>query len=253
MAKVRGFLKLQGSMGETTFMKQKNGNNWRAQDKLVISPERFKTDPKFARVRENATEFTRAANGGRLLRDSVSSLLKGVQDKNLSTRLMRKLMTVIKSDVTSPRGSGNLVDGDITLVKGFRYNPQGKLSKVLTPLIVPAINRVTGQLTVNIPVFVPTLELTAPAGATHFQFLSAGIEADFESGTFKTDIQKGPNELYQPVATTALTLTHTVTANSTHPLFLVFGIKFYDSRGSIMSPMLNAASNVLEIVAVSKV
>lgn len=51
-------------MGETTFMKQKNGNNRRPQNKLVISPDRFKTDPKFARVRENASEFTRAARCG---------------------------------------------------------------------------------------------------------------------------------------------------------------------------------------------
>ena len=253
MAKVRGFLKLQGSMGETTFMKQKNGNNWRSQDKLVISPDRFKKDPKFARVRENATEFTRAAQGGALIRDSISSLVKDVKDKNLSSRMFTKMMAVIKSDVTSPRGQGNLVDGDLNILKQFRFNPAGKLSKVLEPTIVSTLDRVSGHLTVTIPVFVPTLDLTAPSGATHFQFVSAGIEMDFEQGTFKTDIQKGPNELYQPVATTALTLTHTVTANSTHPLFLVFGIKFYDSRGSIMSPMLNAASNVLEIVAVSKV
>ena len=73
MAKVRGFLKLQGSMGETTFMKQKNGNNWGSQDKLVISPDRFKSDPKFARVRENATEFA-TARSGELIRDSISSL-----------------------------------------------------------------------------------------------------------------------------------------------------------------------------------
>ena len=36
LCKVRGFLKLHGSMSETTFMKQTNGNNWRSQDKLVI-------------------------------------------------------------------------------------------------------------------------------------------------------------------------------------------------------------------------
>ena len=61
-------------MGETTFMKQKNGNNWRSQDKLVISPDRIKSDPKFARVRENSTEFTTAAHGGLLFRSNHADL-----------------------------------------------------------------------------------------------------------------------------------------------------------------------------------
>ena len=252
MAKVRGFLKLQGSMGETTFMKQKNGNNWRSQDKLVISPDRFKSDPKFARVRENATEFTRAAHGGALIRDSISSLVKDVKDKNLSSRMFAKLMEVIKSDVISPRGGGNLVDGNLTLLEGFRFNPAAQLTKVLTPLIATTVDRVTGHMTAVIPVFVPTLELNTPAGATHFQFVSAGIEVDFELGTFKTDIQKGLQQLIQPAPTVALTLTHTLTPNSTHPLLLVFGIRFFALSGAVMSPMLNAATNVLEIVAVSK-
>ena len=252
MAKVRGFLKLQGSMGETTFMKQKNGNNWRAQDKLVISPDRFKTDPKFARVRENALEFTRAAHGGALIRDSISSLVKDVKDKNLSSRMFARLMAVIKSDVMSPRGGGNLVDGNLALLNDFSFNLDGQLTKVLTPLVVHTIDRVTGQMTVTVPVFVPTVELTAPTGATHFQFVSAGIEPDFELGTFKADIQKGLQVLIQPTATTAVTLTHALTPNSTHPLILIFGIRFFELSGTVMSPILKAATNVLQVVAVSK-
>lgn len=252
MAKVRGFLKLQGSMGDTTFMKQKNGNNWRAQDKLVISPDRFKSDPKFARVRENATEFTRAASGGKLIREAISSLLSKAKDKNLSTRLFSKLMTVIKTDVTSPRGGGNLVDGDINLIKGFSFSAGGSLAKVLDEQVITNIDRVTGHMTINIPVFVPTLDLSAPPGTTHFQFVSAGSELDFESESFKTDIQKGAATVYDTNATTAVTLTHSVTANSTKPLFLVIGIKFYESSGGIMSPLMTARTNVLEVIAVSK-
>ena len=252
MARVRVFLKLQGSMGETTFMKQKNGNNWRAQDKLVISPERFKSDPKFARVRENASEFSRAAQGAKLLRSSISGLVKDVKDKNLSSRMFQKMMAVIKTDLASPRGGGNLIDGDLTILRNFRFNPSADLNKVFYPLVVPHIDRLNGQMTVIVPSFVPTLDLKLPGGATHFQFVSAGIEIDFEQGTFKTDIQKGVEELYQGQATSALTLTLTCTPTTTHPLFLVFGIKYFDSSGSVMSPMLSASTNVLEIVAVSK-
>ena len=252
MAKVRGFLNLQGSMGETTFMKQRKGNQWRAQDKLVISPDRFKKDPKFARVRENASEFARAASGGKLIRKSISSLLSTAKSTNLCTKLFSKLMAVIKSDITNPRGDGNLVDGNISLLKGFSFSDGATLVKVLEQVVTSNIDRLPGLMTINIPVFVPATDLTAPSGTTHFQFVSAASELDFELDTHKTNLQKHAVALYDSNATSAFTITHTVTANSTKPLLLVIGIKFFQAHGSQMIPLLTARTNLLEVIAVNK-
>ena len=251
MAKVKSYLRLQGSMGETTFLKNGNGKGYRSQDKLVVSPQRFKTDPAFARARENATQFTRGGKGAKLIRVSVSQLLLGVKDKTLKTRLFAKVMEVIKSDVTSPRGSKNIVDGNITLLNGFLFNSAAPLTNVFPKGLVANIHRQTGQLTVDVPAFVPKNELKAPLSATHFEIISAGSELQFEQDVFKTDIQKSALLPYSEAATAALTLTHSVTVNSTLPLFLSVAIKFYQLTGGISYPLLNADTNVAMILAAS--
>jgi hypothetical protein len=53
-------------------------------------------------------------------------------------------------------------------------------------------------------------------------------------------------------ATTAvLNLANTVTANSTHPLFVVLGIEFYQEVNGQMYPLKNGAYNPLSIVKAS--
>ena len=254
MARVKSYLRLQGSMGETTFVKQgANIGGYRSQDKKVTSPDKFKNDPKMARVRENASDFKTAARGGKLIRNSISSLVKDAKDSTLTSRMLKTLMAIIKSDTVSTAGHGNLVDGDLTLLTDFPFNVNAKLERMFGALITHNINKVTGQLTINIPVFTPSLELTAPSGTAKYQFVSAGLEMDFAAGTSKPDIQKSVQFAYNQVPTTALTLTHTVTPNSTLPLLLVFGIKFLKLANSSVVPLLGSDSSLLVILAVSKV
>ena len=253
MAKVKSIVPLQGSIGEITFLKNGIGTGYRAQAKLVVSKDRFKTSPAFARARENASEFARAGSAGKLLRNSVNALLQDVKDKTRNLRMFQKIMAVIKTDTISPRGHRNLVDGDITLLKKFPFNDKSTLESVFKAGVTPAINRVTGQLTVAVPIFVPTLELTAPIGTTHFQFVSAGSEVDFEMGVFKSDIQKSAQLPYNTTATTAINLASTMVVNSTHPLFLVFGVKFFQQVNGIMYPILAGGFNTLVIVDANKV
>lgn len=254
MARVKSFLRLQGSMGETTFVKQgANIGGYRSQDKKVTSPDKFKSDPKMARVRENASDFKTAASGGKLIRNSISSLVKDAKDSTLTSRMLKQLMAVVKSDIVSTAGNGNLVDGDLTMLTDFPFNVNTKLEGIFGGLITHNINRVTGQLTINIPVFTPSLDLTAPSGTSKYQFVSAGVEIDFAAGTSKPDIQKSAQFVYNELPTTALTLTHTVTPNSTLPLLLVFGIKFLKLSNSSVVPLLGSDSSLLVILAVSKV
>ena len=254
MARVKSFLRLQGSMGETTFVKQgaKIGG-YRSQDKKVTSPDKFKNDPKMARVRENAGDFKTAARGAKLIRNSISSLVKDAKDSNLTSRMLKTLMAIVKSDAISPAGQGNLVDGNLSLLNGFHFNEATKLSVVMSALITHNINRVTGLLTINIPVFTPSEDMKTPRGAARYQFVSAGIEMDFANGTSKADIQKSAQFLNNTLPTTALTLTHTVTANSTLPLFLVFGIRFLKQVNNSIVPLLSSDSSLLVILDVSKV
>jgi hypothetical protein len=93
--------------------------------------------------------------------------------------------------------------------------------------------------------------VAAPAGATHFKINAAGAEIDFEGNSFVVQTQ-GSDELpLDNVPTNAITLSAAVTANSTHPLFLIFGIEFYQEVNGSMYPLKNGAFNALSVVQVS--
>ena len=71
MPKQKGFLKLEGTYDDVTFMKTQDG--YIAKKKSSISKQRIKTDKKFQRTRENNAEFTNAAKAGKLLRNSINT------------------------------------------------------------------------------------------------------------------------------------------------------------------------------------
>ena len=50
-----------------------------------------------------------------------------------------------------------------------------------------------------------------------------------------------------------INLNNNVTANSTHPLFLVLGVEFYQDVNGVKYPLKNGAYNALSIVKVSGV
>ena len=76
---------------------------------------------------------------------------------------------------------------------------------------------------------------------------------NFQLGTFKTDLQKSVQLPFTSVATAPITLTHALTANSTQPLFLTFGVKFFRQTNGVMLPLMDSGFAVLEILGVSKV
>jgi hypothetical protein len=95
--------------------------------------------------------------------------------------------------------------------------------------------------------------VAAPSGATHFNINSAGLEIDFEQGVYVSDISGISNIDLNNETVDALTLTHTVTPNSTKPLFILLGIEFYQEVNGSRYPLKNGAYNALAIVKVSGV
>ena len=87
-------------------------------------------------------------------------------------------------------------------------------------------------------------------GTTHFKVVSAGAEIDFENETYVMDAQAGAITPWDSTATVVLNLSNTVTANSTHPLFLVLGIEFYQEVNGQMYPLKNGTFNPLSLVKV---
>ena len=128
-------------------------------------------DPAFQRTRENGSEFGRAGKGGKVLRNAIRLLLQNAKDKRVVSRLTKTLVAVTKTDVVNERGLRTLQDGDLGLLEGFEFNLNGKLGSTLFASFTKAFDRVSGDATLDLLAFSPTVRIDAPAGTTHFKIV----------------------------------------------------------------------------------
>lgn len=250
MARQKGIIKLDGTIGGITFYKS-TLDGYLAREKGGVSADKIANDPAFQRTRENGEEFGRAGKAGKLLRNAIRAMLQNASDSRMVSRLTQKMVEVIQEDITNPRGQRNVIDGEAELLEGFEFNKNGKLGTALYAPYTGTIDRVAGTLTANIPAFVPINMIAAPGGTTHFKIVSAGAEIDFENETFVMDNQASAVLPWDATATAVINLANAVTANSTHPLFLALGIEFYQEVNGQMYPLKNGAYNALALVKVS--
>lgn len=249
MAKQKGIIKLEGTIGDITFYKSQDG--FLAKGKGGISADRIANDPNFVRTRENGAEFGNAGKAGKTLRTAIRGLLQNASDNRMVGRLASKMVKVIQADATNPRGLRNVIDGEAELLEGFDFNKNGKLSRTLYAPYAAVIDRVLGTLTVNVPAFIPANMIAAPGGTTHFKIISGGAEIDFENETFVVDTNETAILPWDTAATAVINLANAVTANSTHPLFLALGIEFYQEVNAVKYPLKNGAFNALNLAKVS--
>ncbi|WP_295119277.1 hypothetical protein [uncultured Chitinophaga sp.] len=172
-------------------------------------------------------------------------------DSYMAGRLTRQFVKVIQADATSTRGQRNVIDGETELLQGFEFNINGRLPGTLYAPFTATINRVTGALTVDVPPFVPINMIAAPAGATHCKLTAAAAEIDFEAETFINDTTGSGDIVLGPEVTVGNNLELTLTANSTKPLFLAFGIEFYQEVNGSMYLLKSGAFNAMQLVKIS--
>ena len=249
MAKQKGIIKLEGTIGDITFYKSQDGHL--ARGKGGVDGKRIATDPNFQRTRENGSEFGRAGKAGKILRNAMRAILQNAKDSRMVSRLTKKMVEVLQQDLTSTRGQRNVIDGEAELLEGFEYNANAKLSTTVYAPYTCTIDRVAGTLAVNIPSFVPGNMIAAPGGCTHFKLISAAAAIDFENETFEMDTADTLVLPWDFAATAVIDLPNNVTANSPYPLFLAFGIEFYQEVNGVNYPLKNGAYNSLALVKVS--
>src|SRR5690606_15846850 len=187
MAKQTGIIKLKGTIGGISFYKTTDGHL--AREKGGVDAKRIANDPAFQRTRENGSEFGAAGKGGKLIRNAIRILLQNAKDKRLVSRLTKDLLAIIKTDGINERGLRTLTDGNLNLLLGFDFNINGKLGTTLYTPYVNVFDRVTGDATLNLAPFSPTLRIAAPTGTTHFRVVMGAAELDFanETSTFEND------------------------------------------------------------------
>lgn len=249
MAKQKGIIKLEGTIGDITFFRTQDG--YLAKEVTSVDANRIATDAAFERTRENNAEFGRAGKAVKLFRSAIRPLLRDASDNRMTGRFTAQMMQVIKSDITNIRGMRTVTDGEIELVQGFECNAAAQLGAALFAPYTADIKRDTGALTVNIPAFTPITQVAAPQGATHFKIVSMGAEINFLDEAFITAAADTGILPLNGTPTEAFSLRNSITPNSTSPLFLLLGIQFFQLVNGVQYSLKDGSYNALSVISVS--
>lgn len=248
MARQKGIIQIEGTVGNMTFFKSKDG--YMVREKGGVSADKIATDPAFQRTRENMEEFKRAGKACKLLRTAFRSTIQKASDHRLVARLTRQMVAVIKEDAVNTRGQRNVIDGEVVLLDGFDFNVQSSLSATLFAPYTVTIDRVTGDVTLSMASFIPSGTIVAPAGTTHFNVTMAAGEIDFENSLFTVQSAVSGYIPWNSQPTTAITLTAQLPAASAHPLFAILTIEFVQDVNSVKYALNNGAFNAASIVKI---
>ncbi|HAB26811.1 MAG TPA: hypothetical protein DCE27_02890, partial [Xanthomarina gelatinilytica] len=155
MAKLKGIIKLEGTLDNLTFYKAQEG--YLVKTKGGVSKERIQNDPAFERTRENGSEFGRSASSGKLLRTSARNLMIKAKDNRVTSRVTQVMTKIKNFDTSSIRGERNVATGLATpegkaALKGFDFNNRAVLSAVLFAPF--SVDGSTGEI--SIPNLTPT-------------------------------------------------------------------------------------------------
>ncbi len=251
MARQTGIIKLKGTIRDISFYKTSDGHL--AREKGGIDKSRMKNDPAFQRTRENGSEFGRAGKGGKLVRSAIRILLLNAKDKRVVSRLTTDLLKVVKTDAVNERGMRTIEDGSMGLISGFDFNTNGKLGSTLFAAYSNDFDRASGEASVNIPSFSPSVRIAAPAGTTHFKLVTGASELDFagETSTFESD--ETAILPYDSADTGIVDFVSALTPNSVLPVIQVLGVEFYQEVNGQMYPLKNGAYNALAVVYVDTI
>lgn len=250
MAKQKGLIKLEGTLGDITFVKTADG--YIARERTSLSGDRIKNDASFQRTRENMSEFGRAAQTGQLIRTAFRPLYSGIADARMTGRLTKELMRVLRTDALNQRGQRTPQDGVLGLLQGFNFSRDASLSSKLYVQHQAVIDRAAGTATVTLPLFAPGKMVSSPSGATHFRLLSGVARINFETGDYSLNQDRSDEILVNNPAEVQVQLATTFAANTEDVLLLTFGIEFMQLVNGQQYPLNDGGYSALAIVLVDQ-
>jgi hypothetical protein len=217
-----------------------------------VSGERVKTDSAFERTRENMAEFGRAGKAAKLLRSIFRDVTINAKDRITQARLAKVTSRIIATDPVNERGARTVNNGDLLQLQGFHFNARAGISDSLFVRCPINFNRASGEVTVNIPAFVPRNMVQQASGTTHFRIVAAAAAINFDTEQYEYAMQGTPELPYNSDPTQAVTLTLTLPANSTDTVLAVLGIEYYQRVNTRSYALKSGDHNATSIVLVDK-
>ncbi len=198
MAKQKGFIKLQGSLGGLTFY-QRDGNSI-VKTTGGVDKNRINSDPNYRRTRENMSEFGASATVGKALRVGFSSIIKSFKDSTITGRITG-VMKRINSLGAGLRGRREFqILDNKEVLEGLEFNEKVPLSTVFYPeYTAPTLDANRSIATWLVPDFNASNYIKPPEGATHFKLIL--VSTVLSNYTYNPGLKK-----YEPVEPTENTV-----------------------------------------------
>ncbi len=246
MAKQTGIFKVQGTVDDVTFYKSADGDLIRK--KGGVSKSRIKSDPNFARTRENMSEFGRAGAASKLLRDNIRPLIVGVGDGKLTSRMLQLMMNVQRLDTTSLRGQRSVGVAQASaaakqLFKNFNFNKDKPLASVL----LKPISITASTATMTIDDLVPVNEIIYPVEASHVNISGVVLNVNFATGIVNV---KYTNIETREISNTdgSVTLTPSAVPTGTGMRLYILKIEFAQMINGSNYPLRNGSFSAVAII-----
>jgi hypothetical protein len=217
-----------------------------------VSANRIKHSDSFERTRENNEEFGRAGKAAKLLRTIFRDVSIYAKDLKTQGRLTKVTSRVVLGDPISERGKRTANNGDVEQLEGFHFNERAGIKDVLFVKCPVNYNRVSGEVTVNIPSFVPRQSVQKTIGNTHFRILAAAAAVNFDTEKYEYAMQTTAEFPYNMDATQETTLTLALPPNSTDIVVAALGIEYYQKVNSRIYALKSGEHNATTIVLVDK-
>jgi len=202
MARLKGIVHLRGTIDGFTFYKIKGIEGTITRRKAGPTSEQVKTDPAYARTRENSKEFGTASTAGKILRRSLQPFTRSIGSSYVSgelTKIFQRM--VIKGD--GIRGKRSLKPREHKeLLMGFDFNANLFLQSVLR--LKPEVHFTENRTGIHLELDSLNLktDIFAPAGATHIEFIHAACIQPalvFKPEMNAYEYSNDPNRIFQKV------------------------------------------------------
>lgn len=248
MARQKGIVKIDGTIGDITFSKTKDG--FIAKEKSEISKSRILRDPAFERTRENGKEFGTSAKLGKLFRRAIQPLLYKTADGRITARITKLMSDLRILDTMSTRGNRTAAIGILDpQATGKLMDVDFNLEAPLTTVVGVQINNDGTGLT-DLGLITPKVNVSCPQGTTHLSFTSAWANVDLQEGRFDL---KMSDTLNLPVESVNVPVQLNI-AQAPQGLGLnlhFLKVEFYQMINGVQYHLNNGAHNALGIVKVA--
>ena len=248
MAKQKGFLPIEGTLGNITYYKLKEGHFLKR--KSSISAHRFANDPAFERARENNREFGKSVKAAKLFHTAFRSVILIIADFRLFSRLVQGMLKIVKNDTLNPKGQRRLLYENVKLIEGFNFNKNTTLENTFFVPFTITIDKAKGISSIELPAFVPIEMVVAPKGATHFRIVFAIAGIDFEKGQYATDNCYSDYWVFSSITIPPIKLDLILSDLQPNPWFICVGITFYQEGNKIHYSSNNGVCNAMAVVKV---